>query len=124
MCNVHKGQICYNFITHFKNSEVILREEILNKVKDYFQINGHKKIIPGSDYIPVSGKVIDEEDLLNVVESSLDMWFTTGRFAKEFEKSFADFMNQRFCLIVNSGSSANLVAFATLTSPLLGDKRL
>lgn len=101
-----------------------MRDEILAKVKEYFQLNGQKKIIPGTDYIPVSGKVIDEEDLLNVVESSLDMWFTTGRFAKEFEKSFAEFMNQRFCLIVNSGSSANLVAFATLTSPLLGNKRL
>lgn len=101
-----------------------MREEILNKVKEYFQMNGQKKIVPGQDYIPVSGKVIDEEDLLNVVDASLDMWFTTGRFAKEFEKSFAEFMHQRFCLLVNSGSSANLVAFATLTSPLLGDRML
>lgn len=99
-----------------------MREEILNKVREYFQANGQKKIVPGQDYIPVSGKIIDEEDLLNVVDASLDMWFTTGRFAKEFEKSFAEFMHQRYCLLVNSGSSANLVAFATLTSPLLGDK--
>lgn len=99
-----------------------MREEILNKVRDYFQVNKQKNIVPGVDYIPVSGKVIDEEDLLNVVDASLDMWFTTGRFAKEFEKSFAEFMQQRFCLIVNSGSSANLVAFATLTSPSLGER--
>lgn len=99
-----------------------MREEILNKVREYFQANDKKKIVPGIDYIPVSGKVIDEEDLINVVDASLDMWFTTGRFAKEFEKSFAEFMDQRFCLLVNSGSSANLVAFATLTSPSLGDR--
>ena len=99
-----------------------MREEILNKVREYFQASGQKKIVPGVDYIPVSGKVIDEEDLLNVVDASLDMWFTTGRFAKEFEKSFAEFMHQRYCLLVNSGSSANLVAFATLTSPLLGER--
>ena len=101
-----------------------MREEILNKVKDYFQVNGQKNIVPGADYIPVSGKVIDEEDLLNVVDASLDMWFTTGRFAKQFENEFAQFMNQRYCLIVNSGSSANLVAFATLTSPSLGKRMI
>ena len=99
-----------------------MRDKILENVREYFQLNGQKKIIPGVDYIPVSGKVLDEEDLLNVVDASLDMWFTTGRFAKEFEKSFAEFMHQRFCLLVNSGSSANLVAFATLTSPLLGER--
>ena len=99
-----------------------MREAVLDKVRDYFQVNKQKHIVPGVDYIPVSGKVIDEEDLLNVVDASLDMWFTTGRFAKEFEKSFAEFMQQRFCLIVNSGSSANLVAFATLTSPSLGER--
>ncbi|HXH73854.1 MAG TPA: lipopolysaccharide biosynthesis protein RfbH [Bacteriovoracaceae bacterium] len=101
-----------------------MREEILEKVKAYFDANKPKKIIPGQDYIPVSGKVIDSEDLLNVVDASLDMWFTTGRFAKQFEKEFATFMEQKYCLLVNSGSSANLVAFATLTSPTLGDRAL
>jgi CDP-6-deoxy-D-xylo-4-hexulose-3-dehydrase len=103
---------------------VFLKEELLEKVSQYFAVNKAKAIIPGSDYIPVSGKVIDEEDLLNVVESVLDMWFTTGRYAKQFEKEFATFMEQKHCLIVNSGSSANLVAFATLTSPLLLDRAL
>jgi CDP-6-deoxy-D-xylo-4-hexulose-3-dehydrase len=101
-----------------------VREEVLNKVREYFGAQGQKEIIPGIDYIPVSGKVIDEDDLLNVVDASLDMWFTTGRFAKEFERSFAQFMEQRYCLLVNSGSSANLVAFASLTSPLLGDRTI
>jgi CDP-6-deoxy-D-xylo-4-hexulose-3-dehydrase len=101
-----------------------VRDEILNKVRDYFQVHQSAAIIPGVDYIPVAGKVIDEEDLLNVVEAALDMWFTTGRFAKAFEKDFAHFMQQQFCLIVNSGSSANLLAFATLTSPGLGARRI
>lgn len=101
-----------------------MREAVLDKVKEFFQVNAQKEIIPGVDYIPVSGKVIDEQDLLNVVDASLDMWFTTGRFAKQFEKEFAQFMDQRYCLIVNSGSSANLVAFATLTSPSLGEKMI
>ena len=101
-----------------------MRTEILNKVREYFQANQAKKIIPGVDYIPVSGKVMDEEDLVNLVDSSLDMWITTGRFAKQFEKEFALFMEQKYCLLVNSGSSANLIAFATLTSPTLKEKRV
>ncbi len=101
-----------------------MRDIILNQVRDYFQLNSVKKIIPGQDYIPVSGKLLDEEDLVNVVDASLDMWFTTGRYAKQFEKEFAAFMDQKYCLLVNSGSSANLVAFATLTSPTLGEKRV
>ncbi len=101
-----------------------MREEILERVKTYFDSNKAKKIVPGQDYIPVSGKVLDQDDLVNVVDASLDMWFTTGRFAKQFEKDFAAFMDQRYCLLVNSGSSANLVAFAALTSPTLGERAL
>lgn len=101
-----------------------VREEVLEKVRAYYQLNKAKKIVPGQDYIPVSGKIIDEEDLVNVVSASLDMWFTTGRFAKQFEKDFATYMEQKYCLLVNSGSSANLVAFATLTSPTLGDQQI
>jgi CDP-6-deoxy-D-xylo-4-hexulose-3-dehydrase len=101
-----------------------MREQILHLTKEFFEQNKPKKIIPGQDYIPVSGKLLDAQDLLNVVDSALDMWFTTGRFAKQFEKDFAVFMEQKYCLLVNSGSSANLVAFATLTSPQLGDKRV
>lgn len=101
-----------------------MKEEILEKVREYFHLNKSKRILPGQDYIPVSGKLLDVEDLVNVVDSSLDMWFTTGRFAKEFEKSFATFMEQKYCLLVNSGSSANLVAFSTLTSPSLGSKMI
>ena len=83
-----------------------------------------KKIIPSVDYIPPSGKVMDKEDLTNLLDSCFDMWLTAGRFAIEFEKRFADFMNHKFCLLVNSGSSANLVAFSALTSPALGARQI
>ena len=96
------------------------REKVISSAREYYQSLPPKKIIPGSDYIPVAGKVLEEDDLIALIESSLDMWLTTGRFAKEFERKFAEFMEQKFCLLVNSGSSANLVAFSTLTSPLLG----
>lgn len=94
-----------------------MRSKVIEASKEYFKSLGIKRIIPGQDYIPVSGKVMEEDDLVNLIESSLDMWLTTGRFAKEFEKKFASFMEQRYCLLVNSGSSANLVAFSALTSP-------
>jgi len=99
-----------------------LRNKVIEASKEFFHSQGIKKIIPGESYIPVSGKVIEEDDLTNLIESCLDMWLTTGRFAKDFEKKFAEFMDQKYCLLVNSGSSANLVAFSALTSPLLGDE--
>jgi len=74
--------------------------------------------------VPVSGKVIDGADLRSVVDSDLDCWFTTGRFAKAFEKKLARFIGVSGCSLVNSGSSANLVALTALTSPKLGDRRL
>lgn len=101
-----------------------MREEILNLCGEYFEKNKAGAIIPGKDYIPVSGKVIDADDLKYIVDSCLDMWFTTGRFAKKFEKQFAEFMGQNFCLFVNSGSSANLVAISALTSPALGERQV
>jgi CDP-6-deoxy-D-xylo-4-hexulose-3-dehydrase len=101
-----------------------MRQDVLNASRRYFQKLEHQSIVPGKDYIPVSGKVIEEDDLVNLIDSSLDMWLTTGRFAKDFEKQFAIFMEQRYCLLVNSGSSANLVAFTSLTSPSLGKERI
>jgi CDP-6-deoxy-D-xylo-4-hexulose-3-dehydrase len=97
-----------------------LRNKVIDASREFFQSQGIKKIIPGENYIPVSGKVIEEDDLVNLIDSCLDLWLTTGRFAKDFEKKFAEFMEQKYCLLVNSGSSANLVAFSALTSPLLG----
>jgi len=99
-----------------------MREEILDILNNY-QLP-HKDIIPGIDYIPTSGKVIDKDDLKALIESVIDMNFTTGRFAKKFEIEFANFMNQKFCLITNSGSSANLLAFSALMSEELGERKI
>lgn len=92
--------------------------------KDLDNIKYKNIIIPGSNYIPPSGKVLDQADLKNLLDSCFDLWLTAGRFANEFESRFAQFMKQKYCLLVNSGSSANLVAFATLTSPLLKERQL
>ena len=88
------------------------------------QLKTSKKIIPGQDYIPVSGKIIDETDLLSGIEAVADGWLTTGRFAADFESQLAKWIGVRHALLVNSGSSANLLAFAALTSPKLGERRL
>jgi CDP-4-dehydro-6-deoxyglucose reductase, E1 len=83
-----------------------------------------RPIVPGTDYIPVTGKVINEEDLLCGIEAVMDGWLTAGRFALEFEREIAAYFGSRFSLLVNSGSSANLLAFYTLTSPKLGDRAI
>jgi CDP-6-deoxy-D-xylo-4-hexulose-3-dehydrase len=80
--------------------------------------------VPGVTPVPVSGKVFDGDDLRNLVDASLDFWLTTGRYAAEFEAAFAAFMGTRHCSLVNSGSSANLLALTALTSPELKDRRL
>jgi CDP-4-dehydro-6-deoxyglucose reductase, E1 len=102
----------------------LLRQEILDRSRSYFREKGQRTIIPGENYIPVSGKLLDEEDLVHLVDASLDLWLTAGRFANQFEKEFAEFNDQKFSLLVNSGSSANLVAFAALTSPQWGDRQV
>ena len=79
---------------------------------------------PGLSVIPPSGKVLDKAELINMVDASLDGWLTTGRFNTEFEQRLADFIGVKHCLTVNSGSSANLVAFSTLTSPKLGERAI
>jgi CDP-6-deoxy-D-xylo-4-hexulose-3-dehydrase len=83
-----------------------------------------QNIIPGTNYIPVTGKVLDEEDILFGVDAALDGWLTTGRFANKFEADFCQYFGAYKALLVNSGSSANLVAFYALTSPKLGDRAI
>lgn len=84
----------------------------------------HKVFAPGVDYVPVSGKVFDSSELIHLLNASLDFCLTTDRYAKQFEKEFAQFMDRRCCILTNSGSSANLLAISALTSPQLGDRRL
>jgi len=80
--------------------------------------------VPGVSPVPVSGKVVGAPELQNLIDSSLDLWLTTGRFNDQFEKRLADFMGVRFALTVNSGSSANLTATSALCSPMLGARAL
>lgn len=104
----------------FKNLNFNSFEEL----KKQISITVKKEIVPGKDYISVTGKVLDEEDLLAGVDAVLDGWLTTGRYAAEFERELARYFGSRFALLVNSGSSANLVAFYTLTSPKLGERAI
>lgn len=101
-----------------------LRQQILDKTKDYYQLKFAAEKYQKGDLIPFARRVFNENELVNLIDSSLDFWLTAGRYAKDFECKFAQFMNVEHCILVNSGSSANLVAFTTLTSPKLGEKRL
>jgi CDP-6-deoxy-D-xylo-4-hexulose-3-dehydrase len=102
-----------------------LRRQILDLAAQYFEASSSSgEFIPGVSPVPVSGKVIDGADVSAVVDSALDAWFTTGRFAETFERDLARFVGVRSASLVNSGSSANLVALSSLTSPKLGDRRL
>src|SRR5450631_1135485 len=102
-----------------------LRNSIRSLVAEYFrEAFPERKFEPGTSSVPVSGKVFDERDVQSLVDSSLDFWLTTGRFAVEFERKFARRVGVREARLVNSGSSANLLAVTALTSPTLGDRRL
>lgn len=99
-----------------------LRQIVKDAARNYFrQVHGGKQ---NFDYIAPSGKLLDEQDLLNMIDASLDMWLTNGRFNDQFEKDFAAFLGVNFAVSANSGSSANLLALSALTSHKLGDRRL
>ena len=104
-----------------------MREKIRELVKEEYKAK-HKakqeRFIPGETVIPFAGRVYDEEEMLTLVDSSLDFWLTAGRYAEEFEADFSEFMNLDYCLLVNSGSSANLIALTALTSKTLGERQL
>ncbi|MFH0926481.1 MAG: lipopolysaccharide biosynthesis protein RfbH [bacterium] len=102
-----------------------LRAQIRELVREYYaEAFPPHDFIPGRSPIPVTGKVFDAEDLQYLVDASLDFWLTTGRFADEFEQEFARFFGINHAMLVNSGSSANLLAISCLTSPSLGERRL
>ncbi len=102
------------------------REEILKLVDEYCRTyhTENKKPYESGDRIPYASRVYDSDEMVNLVDSALDFWLTAGHYTEEFEKEFASFLGVRFCSLVNSGSSANLLAFMALTSPLLGDRRV
>ena len=102
-----------------------LRSEILELVRRYHEVAfTPKEFAPGQSPVPCAGRVFDGDELVHLVDSSLDFWLTTGRFAEQFEREFAARFGVRHALLVNSGSSANLVALSCLTSPKLGDRQL
>ena len=97
-----------------------LRQQILALTKEYAELaHAQKEFVPGQSAVPVSGKVFGSEEVVSLVDSSLDFWLTTGRFNAAFEKRLAEFLKIRFALTCNSGSSANLIAMSALTSPML-----
>jgi CDP-4-dehydro-6-deoxyglucose reductase, E1 len=102
-----------------------LRDQISKLVEEYAAISlSPDPFLPGSTMVPPSGKLLDASELKNMVEASLDGWLTTGHFNSKFEKKLAAFIGVKHLITVNSGSSANLVAFSTLTSPKLGDRAI
>ena len=105
-----------------------LRQEILEKTAEYYRLVHRPKqeeaFVPGKSRVNYAGRVFDEREIANLADASLEFWLTYGRWSKKFEKGLADYLGVRFALLVNSGSSANLLAFMTLTSPLLGERRV
>lgn len=108
------------------NRKEILKQEILEKTKELYKLKfGNKKeFVRGETFINYGGRFFDEKEMINLIDSSLDFWLTTGPWAKKFEKEFAEYLGVKHCSLTNSGSSANLLAFMALTSPKLGDKRI
>lgn len=110
----------------FQNkNEKEARKEILTMVKEYCD-TFHNKNIPfeEGDKISYASRVYDSKEMTNLVDSSLEFWLTSGRYTNKFEREFAEYLGVKYCSFVNSGSSANLLAFMTLTSPLLKDRRI
>ena len=109
----------------FRNmDETEARKQILEMVRAYCETYHNTGKYQKGDRIPYASRVYDSGEMMNLVDSSLDFWLTSGRYAEKFEKEFSAFLGVKYCALVNSGSSANLVAFSALTSPLLGEKRI
>ena len=102
-----------------------LKQRILNLVQDYYEAEfDNQTFVPGETAVPVSGRSFDGDELVNLVDASLDFWLTTGRFALQFEREFARYLDMRHASLCNSGSSANLLALSALTSPTLKERQL
>ena len=105
-----------------------LKQEILEKTKEYYSLVHEKTLkqefVSGKSRVNYAGRVFDEREMINLVDSSLDFWLTYGAYSKQFEKEFTKMLGVRWAFLVNSGSSANLLAFFALTSPLLKERRI
>ena len=111
---------------YFKDmSEDKARDQILDMVREYCDIyHVNKNTFHEGDKINYAGRIYDHEEMVNLVDSSLDFWLTSGRYTEEFEREFAKYLQVKFAYLVNSGSSANLLAFNALTSHLLGERKI
>lgn len=110
------------------NKSDTLRNEILEKVKEYYSLRHRPEqcaeFVPGKTRVNYAGRVFDEKELVNLVDSSLEFWLTYGRYSREFETKLSEYLGVSWSLLVNSGSSANLLAFMALTSPLLKERQV
>src|SRR3989344_3307321 len=103
-------------------------DDILNEIKrlvvKHYETDRKKSFTPGQDRVPSSAKLYDARELMLMIEAVLDGWWTEGRFVDELNRKLAQYIGVKYCSVVNSGSSANLLAYAALSSPLLGGKRI
>ncbi|MBR2278468.1 MAG: lipopolysaccharide biosynthesis protein RfbH [Eubacterium sp.] len=107
-----------------KISQNDAREKIFEQIRDYYKNYMVEKPYTEGDRIPYASRYFDEKEVVNLVDSALDFWLTSGRYCEQFEKSLAEYLGVKYVSLVNSGSSANLLAFAILTSPLLKERRI
>jgi len=106
-------------------TEKQIRKAIFDGVRKIYRLRkNEEKFISGKTRINYAGRVYNEKEVINLIDASLDFWLTAGRYAREFEEEFAKFLGAKYCLLTNSGSSANLLAVSALTSPRLGKRRL
>lgn len=103
-----------------------LQQEIIEKVREYYALAhaSRQEFIPGASRINYAGRVFDEREMANATQAVLEFWLTSGKWTKKFEQSLAKYLGVKYALMVNSGSSANLLAFFALTSPLLGERQV
>ena len=101
-----------------------MHDDILAMVREYCDTYHNREEYHEGDRIPYASRVYDHEEMVNLVDSALEFWLTSGRYTREFEAAFAKYLGVKYCSLVNSGSSANLAAFMALTSPLLGERQL
>lgn len=106
------------------DKEKQLRQKAIRAAVEHYKFKHEKKPFGSGDRIPYAGRVFDEKEISNLIDASLDFWLTAGPYADKFEKELAAFLGIKYCSLVNSGSSANLLAFMALTSPKLGDRRI
>jgi CDP-4-dehydro-6-deoxyglucose reductase, E1 len=102
-----------------------IKQDIFKNVKKYYeQQHSEKEFVPGKSKIDYAGRVFDYKEITNLIDSALEFWLTSGRYAAKFEKEFAEFLGLKFCSLTNSGSSANLLALSSLTSHKLGTRKV